>query len=111
MSFRAEKPQGEDVDYSKAQPREKRRAHPLVQTAVDIQNYLRLPRAGASGPLDMGSTDANVAVGMGIPGITVGGARFSGPHTLDESAEESSIVPGTKMLLLLAASLAGLANQ
>jgi acetylornithine deacetylase/succinyl-diaminopimelate desuccinylase-like protein len=110
VGFRAEKPQGEDVDYSQAQPREKRRAHPLVQTAVDIQNYLQLPQAGASGPLDIGSTDANVAVGLGIPAIAVGGARFSGPHTLDEAAEESSIVPGVKMLLLLSVSLAGLAD-
>ena len=111
VGFRAEKPQGEDVDYSQAQPRERRRAHPLVQTAVDIQNHLQLPRAGASGPLDIGSTDANVAVGMGIAAIAVGGARFTGPHTLDEAAEEGSIVPGAKMLLLLAVSLAELANQ
>jgi hypothetical protein len=47
---------------------------------------------------------------MGIPAIAVGGARFTGPHTLDESAEENSIVPGAKMLLLLAVSLAGLEN-
>ncbi len=107
VGFRSEKPQGEDVDYSHVQPRETRRAHPLVQTALDVEKYLRLPDAAA---LDMGSTDANVAVGMGIPAIAVGGARFTGMHTLAESAEESSIVPGTKLLLLLAVSLAGLAN-
>lgn len=110
VGFRSEKPQGEDVDFSKALPRETRRAHPLVQTAVDIQKYLKLTRAGAAEALDMGSTDANVAIGMGIPAIAVGGARFTGPHTLDEAAEEQSIVPGAKMLLLLATSLAGLAN-
>jgi tripeptide aminopeptidase len=110
VGFRLEKPQGEDVNFSKAQPRETRRAHPLVQTAVDIQNYLKLSRAGSAEALDMGSTDANVAVGMGIPAIAVGAARYIGPHTLDEVAEENSIVPGAKMLLLLATSLAGLAN-
>jgi hypothetical protein len=96
--------------FRKPYPGETRRAHPLVQTAVDIQNYLKLSRAGAAEALDMGSTDANVAVGLGIPAIAVGGARFTGPPTLDESAEEQSIVPGAKMLLLLATSLAGLAS-
>ncbi|HZT32279.1 MAG TPA: M20/M25/M40 family metallo-hydrolase [Bryobacteraceae bacterium] len=110
VGFRVEKPQGEDVDFSQARSREIRRAHPLVQTAVDIQRYLHLTPPGSSEPLDMGSTDANVAVGTGMPAIAVGAARYTGPHTLDEVAEESSIVPGTKMLLLLAASLAGLGN-
>jgi tripeptide aminopeptidase len=109
VGFRLEKPQGEDVNFSKAQSRETRRAHPLVQTAVDIQNYMQLSRSPVK-PLDMGSTDANVAIGMGIPGIAVGGAKYTGPHTLDEFAEESSIVPGAKMLLLLATTLAGLSN-
>jgi acetylornithine deacetylase/succinyl-diaminopimelate desuccinylase-like protein len=110
VGFRLEKPQGEDVNFSKAQSRETRRAHPLVQTALDIQDYLKLSRAGSAEALDMGSTDANVAVGMGIPAIAVGAARYTGPHTLDEAAEENSIIPGAKMLLLLATSLAGLAN-
>ena len=110
VGFRLEKPQGEDVNFSKAQSRETRRAHPLVQTAVDIQNYLHLAGAGSAEAIDVGSTDANVAVGMGIPAIAVGAARYTGPHTLDEVAEENSIVPGAKMLLLLATSLAGLAN-
>src|SRR6202051_4363365 len=65
VGFRLEKPQGEDVDFSKAQTRDTRRAHPLVQTAVDVQNYLKLSRTGPAEALDMGSTDANVAVGMG----------------------------------------------
>ncbi|MEO7650853.1 MAG: peptidase dimerization domain-containing protein, partial [Bryobacteraceae bacterium] len=110
VGFRFDKPQGVDIDFSKAQSRETRRAHPLVQTAVDIQDYLKLARGGKAEALDMGSTDANVAVGMGIPAIAVGAARSTGPHTLDEVAEENSIVPGVKMLLLLATSLAGLAK-
>jgi acetylornithine deacetylase/succinyl-diaminopimelate desuccinylase-like protein len=108
VGFRSEKPQGEDVDYSHVRSREARRADPLVQTALDIQQFLQLPNTADA--LDMGSTDANVAVGMGIPAIAVGGARYAGIHTLDESAEEATIVPGTKLLFLLALSLAGLAN-
>ncbi len=111
VGFRAEKPQGEDVDFSKARPREMRRADPLVQTALDIHRHLHLSRAGGGDPLDMGSTDANVAVGMGIPAIAVGVAHYTGPHTLGEVADENSIVPGAKMVLLLATSLAGLADQ
>jgi acetylornithine deacetylase/succinyl-diaminopimelate desuccinylase-like protein len=109
VGFRMEKPQGEDIDFSKAQPREARRAHPLVQTAMDIQRYLNLSPENAE-PMDIGSTDANVAVGKGIPAIAVGGARYAGQHTLGEVAEESSIVPGAKALLLLAISMAGLEN-
>ena len=108
VGFRAEKPQGEDVDFSKALPRATRRSQPLVQTAADVHRYMQLPGAQTE-PLDMGSTDANVAVGMGIPAIAVGGARYKGPHTLDEVAEEDSIAPGAKTLLLLAVSLAELA--
>jgi acetylornithine deacetylase/succinyl-diaminopimelate desuccinylase-like protein len=108
VGFRMEKPQGDDFDFSKALPREIRRKHPLVQTAADVQNYLHTPRNGAAKTLDVGSTDANVAVGMGIPAIAVGAARYTGPHTLEEFAEEDSILPGTKSLILLAVSLAGL---
>jgi tripeptide aminopeptidase len=109
VGFRLEKPSGEDVDYSKVRSREARRADPLVQTALDIQRYLNIPSVQPA-PLDIGSTDANVAVGMGIPGIAIGGPYYERQHTLDEVAEESSIIPGTKMLILLAVSLAELAD-
>jgi tripeptide aminopeptidase len=107
VGFRAEKPQGEDIDFSKALPRASRRADPLVQTAVDVHRHLRLGGAKGPEPMDMGSTDANVAVGLGLPAIAIGAARYTGPHTLDEAAEENSIVPGVKMLVLLAAALGG----
>lgn len=110
VGFRMTKPDGDDVDYSKALPSDVRRSHPLVQTAVDIHNSMKLG-AGTVEPLDAGSTDANVGVGMGIPSIAVGAVRHRDGHTLREQAEEASIVPGTKMLILLAASLAGLAPQ
>ncbi len=110
VRFRVEKPQGEDVNFSKAQPPEARLRHPLVTTAVDVHNFLKLGPDGKTEPIDVGSTDANVAVGMGIPAIAVGAARYTGPHTLAESAEEGSIVDGARMLALLAVSLAGLAK-
>lgn len=108
VGFRMERPV-EDVDFSKARSREVRRADPMVQTAVDIQRYLRVGAPDAE-PLDIGSTDGNVALGMGIPAIAVGGPYYEGQHTLREVADESSIVPGTKMLLLLVTSLAELAH-
>lgn len=110
VGFRMTKPDGEDVDYSKVLPRDVRRSHPLVQTAVDIHNFLKLG-AGTIEPLDAGSTDANVGVGMGVPSIAVGAVRHRDGHTLREQAEAASIIPGTKMLILLASSLAGLTAQ
>ncbi|HEX6748920.1 MAG TPA: M20/M25/M40 family metallo-hydrolase [Longimicrobium sp.] len=81
-----------------------RRAHPLVQTALDVHRFLGIPtRAEASG-----STDSNMAVTRGIPSISVGRARGGDQHTLGEWAERDTALPATKMLLLLAVSLAGL---
>ena len=82
----------------------------MVQTAVDINNFLKLNVAGAGDAVDAGSTDANVGVAMEVPSIAVGAIRHRNGHTLTEQADESSIVPGTKMLILMASSLAGLAQ-
>lgn len=81
----------------------------MVQTALDVQKYLQLVYSPE--PLDVGSTDANVGVSMGIPSIAVGANRSRDAHMLTESADAKSIMPGTKSLLLLAISLAGLAND
>ena len=108
VGFRMEKPDGDDLDYSNALTREQRRAHPLVQTALDIHKYLKvsmLPDA-----MDVGSTDANVGVALGIPSIALGATLGRDAHTIDEGAEAASIVPGVKSLILLAVSLGGLAN-
>jgi acetylornithine deacetylase/succinyl-diaminopimelate desuccinylase-like protein len=107
VGFRVEKPNGEDLDYSRALPAAERAEHPLVRTAVDIQNHLKLG-PGPVEPMDAGSTDANVGVAAGVPSIAVGVARSRGGHTLNEQSEEASLLLGTKMLVLLAASLAGL---
>jgi acetylornithine deacetylase/succinyl-diaminopimelate desuccinylase-like protein len=83
-----------------------RRAHPLVQTAVDVHRHLGIPTRAAA----TGSTDANAGVVRGIPSISVGRSNGGDQHTLSEWAEVSSALPATKMVLLLAVSLAGLAN-
>ncbi len=108
VGFRIEKPEGDDLDYSRALNREERRQHPIVQTALDVQKYLKI--LFATEPLDVGSTDANVGVSLGIPSISVGAIRSRDSHMLTESADANSIVPGIRSLLLLAISLAGLAD-
>jgi tripeptide aminopeptidase len=76
----------------------------IVQTALDVHRFLGIEsRAEASG-----STDSNVAVTRGIPSISVGRARGGDQHTLSEWADRDSALPATRMLLLLAVSLAGL---
>jgi hypothetical protein len=44
----------------------------------------------------------------GIPSIAVGRSRGGDQHTLSEWAELDSALPATKMILLLALSMAGL---
>jgi acetylornithine deacetylase/succinyl-diaminopimelate desuccinylase-like protein len=82
-----------------------RRAHPLVQTAVDIHEYLGIPAPAVAS----GSTDSNAAVVRGIPSISVGRSRGGDQHTLSEWADADSALPATKMVLLLALSMARLA--
>jgi acetylornithine deacetylase/succinyl-diaminopimelate desuccinylase-like protein len=81
-----------------------RRAHPIVQTALDIHRHLGIETTAEA----TGSTDANMAVTRGIPAIAVGRALGGDQHTLGEWADRDSALPATRMLLLLAVSLAGL---
>lgn len=82
------------------------RAHPLVQTAIDIQKQLgvRIGMPGASEALASGSTDANVGVVRGIPSISIGRSYGGNQHTLTEWAHWPSALDGTKLTLLLAAT-------
>ena len=82
-----------------------RRAHPIVQTAVDIQTYLDIGRGRPIRAVASGSTDANVGVGMGIPSIAVGRSYGGDQHTLQEYADIDSAYLGTKQIVLLAAAL------
>ncbi len=81
-----------------------RRAHPLVQTALDVHEFLGIPATAEAS----GSTDANAAVTRGIPAIAIGRGRGGDQHTLTEWADRDSALPATKMILLVAVSLAGL---
>lgn len=100
VGFRMERKMG--IDYSKAQPREQRLNHPLVQTALATSNYFRKKGTPEIKPTDAGATDANIAVSMGIPAVAVGATVKYFPHRLEEYAEAGSMVPGIKSLIALA---------
>jgi tripeptide aminopeptidase len=94
---------GGTEDMLKAQ-----RAHPLVQTAIDIHRFLGID-IGQRGAVASGSTDSNAAVVRNIPSISVGRTRGGDQHTLQEWAEIDGAAVASKMLLLIALSMAGMA--
>jgi acetylornithine deacetylase/succinyl-diaminopimelate desuccinylase-like protein len=85
-----------------------RRRHPLVQTAIDILEYLGWDFGGRPAARATGSTDANAGVVRGIPSISVGRSRGGDQHTLREWADLETARIGTKQIILLAAALAGI---
>jgi tripeptide aminopeptidase len=87
-----------------------RRAHPIVQTAVDVLTYLGVKLTPGREAVPTGSTDANAAVVRKIPAISVGRSVGGEQHTLGEWAETDSARTGTKQIILLAAALAELAK-
>jgi acetylornithine deacetylase/succinyl-diaminopimelate desuccinylase-like protein len=86
---------------------EDRRRHPLVQTAVDILRFLEVPLQPGREALPTGSTDANAGVVRGIPSISVGRSFGGDQHTLQEWADVRSARTGTRLLVLLAATMGG----
>jgi tripeptide aminopeptidase len=92
-------------DYSKALPREQRLNHPLVQTALATANAFRPAGSPVIVPRDLGSTDANIAISLGIPAVASGAVLSRNQHQLEENAQASSIVPGIKQLITLAVLL------
>lgn len=82
------------------------RAHPIVQTAIDVHNFLGIS-IGPPGKdaIATGSTDANMGVVRGIPSISIGRSAGGNQHTLTEWAHWPSALPATKMVLLLAIAL------
>jgi tripeptide aminopeptidase len=84
------------------------RAHPLVQTAVDINRFLGMTPGmpGAEEAVATGATDANPGVVRKIPSIAIGGSKSNGAHQLSEFALASSALPSTKLLYLLTATFA-----
>lgn len=103
VGFRMERKMA--VDYSKARPQKERLQHPLVQTALAISNYFRKPGTPEIVAQDVGSTDANNAVAMGIPAVAVGATSERMPHRLEEEDDASSIIPGIKSVIALAVAL------
>lgn len=84
------------------------RAHPLVQTAVDLNRFLGMSPGmpGAEEAVATGATDANPGVVRKIPAIAIGGSKANGAHQLSEYAIASSALPSTKLLYLLTATFA-----
>jgi acetylornithine deacetylase/succinyl-diaminopimelate desuccinylase-like protein len=103
VGFRMERKLG--IDYSKALSQKERLNHPVVETALATSNYFRKAGTPAIVAQDVGSTDANIAVSMGIPAVAVGATLERLPHRLEENADASSIVPGIKSLIALAVAL------
>jgi tripeptide aminopeptidase len=103
VGFRMEQKMG--IDYSKALPQKERLNHPVVQTALATSNYFRKQGTPAIAAIDVGSTDANIAVSMGIPAVAVGATLERMPHRLEENTDASSIVPGIKSFIALAVAL------
>jgi tripeptide aminopeptidase len=103
VGFRMEQKMG--IDYSKALPQKERLNHSVVQTALAASNYFRKPGPPQIVANDLGSTDANIAVSMGIPAVAVGATLERMPHRLEEYTEASSIVPGVKSFIVLAIAL------
>jgi tripeptide aminopeptidase len=77
---------------------------PLVQAAQDVTR-----RIGVEPQLDIGSTDANIPISMGIPAIALGaGGSCGGVHTTDEWFDNTQRALGLQRLLAIVAVVAGL---
>ncbi len=75
--------------------------HPLVQTCTAI-----LAQLGTAPLYAAASTDANAAIGRGIPAVTLGVTRGGGAHTLAEWIELAPMVRGAQQLVLMLTALA-----
>jgi tripeptide aminopeptidase len=78
------------------------RDHPLLSTVLDIRAALGLEPA-----LESGSTDANAAMGLGIPAIGLGVSRGRDMHTPREAIQISSLGLGARQLELILAAMLG----
>jgi hypothetical protein len=85
---------------------EDRLAHPLVRTALDAHEFVDIE----SRAVPSGSTDSNAGVVRGIPSISIGRTTGGDQHTLSEWADIEPALPATKIALLIAVAMAGLAG-
>jgi tripeptide aminopeptidase len=74
--------------------------HPLVLNAAAV-----LREMGREPRLSVSATDANIPFWLKIPAICVGSSLGKGVHTVGESLQISSIVPGLQQLIRLLARL------
>jgi tripeptide aminopeptidase len=88
-----------------------RREHPIVQTAVDILQYLGHDFGNRATARATGSTDANAGVVRGVPSVSVGRAYGGNQHTVTEWSDIESARIGTKQIILLTAALAELVAE
>ena len=70
--------------------------HPLVLLAQRC-----LEAQGVPAPLNIGSTDANVPLSLGLPAVCVGLTRGSGAHTLQEHIQIAPLSQGLDQLVML----------
>lgn len=87
-----------------------RRAHPVVQTAIDILKYLDVSLPASREAVPSGATDGNVGVLLGIPSVSIGAANGGGGHTLQEWARVDTARTGTRHVLLMALAMAEVVN-
>jgi acetylornithine deacetylase/succinyl-diaminopimelate desuccinylase-like protein len=70
------------------------RSHPLVLAVREVRAELGLPDEVGDG-----STDANAAVALGIPALTIGVAFGNGMHSVDEQIDAASLTVGRSQVL------------
>jgi tripeptide aminopeptidase len=79
-------------------------SHRIIQAAIEATRYF-----GVEPHLDIGSTDANIPMSLGIPAIAVGAGGSSGNiHTPDEWFDPTNRSVSLHRLLVLVTVLAGL---
>ena len=76
--------------------------HPVVQTCQAVHRALGIPTFS-----EASSTDANVPLGMGLPGVCLSITEGANEHRLDEYIETGPIPTGVKNILLAAVALTG----
>lgn len=69
------------------------RGHELLRVVREVRRELDLPDE-----LGQGSTDANAALALGIPALTLGAARGGGMHSLEEWIDPATLELGAAQL-------------
>jgi acetylornithine deacetylase/succinyl-diaminopimelate desuccinylase-like protein len=70
--------------------------HPLVRLAQDC-----LVKAGVEPRLNIGSTDANLPLSLGLPAVAIGLTTGAGAHTLHEYIKIAPLAKGVEQLVSL----------